>query len=1111
MRPLPLLCLLLSSSVCPFFASATDWQPYGPPGGAVRALVSDAGEQTHFAICSEQVYQSTDQGLSWNPLAPPDSYQTYADGVVVGSETPTLLVCLDTGGIRRWNPSAQSWETANNGLGDPGSYALQGFDLSIAEPNATRVFFGSSVGLYYTDNNGGFWTEIPYPNDSYLPTKVQAASDGSVFIYTYTPIRIAPNLVDTSFFVAKPGLPTRALDQAMIWPNPSDPMELLLTFPYYPTFDVNSVYYSADGGENWTQPSLGAVPTDGLKGLWLGGSPVILGASGTYVLDDLRLTWSQGFDFGRKSGWSLLKLPGADRYLRGSQDRGVWRTVDGGAIWDYSSEGMNSYGDIRAMATHLSEQDTLYVAVSQSVWKTVDDGLTWQELNNGLKADGAYGFSIRSLAIDPNDPLHLIAGSEVTGGLPASLYQSFDGGESWTPAESGPTNICVKIHFVKGASGVVLAGTLGQGVWRSTNNGTSWSSDAVFPQYSNITDIVQESGGRLFACQTATFNTQGGVYISDNGGESWTFSEASGGFRHMAADPLVGGKVMGGYEAGGPYITTDNGLTWNLANTGLPGYAGGYGAIEDLIAHPSVSDVYYIALAGYGVYETQNAGGEWKFLDPEMGDPDIRAPLVLSTRDEGTMFAADRGVYASKLEVPIVDLPDTPTPTTTQVIATPTPTNPSPPPTWFPGPRTPTPTPVQSVNVGMTIWGVSVAPKSPSTTGNVTVGIVLYNDSRVNLENVGIDAYWSKDGGAFNHFARMTLPTLRLNSEVEVPSVGSFQPSEAGTYTVQVKIDNENAIEESNELDNDRQTSFYVRAGGVDTTPPTGDIMAAGGSPFTSSWDVYLNLPATDAGSGVAFMRIEAFFFNPYSGGLGSYFDSGWIDYQSGLWFSSLLIFTGDIDAYAVNYADWEGNISPTYWTAVTYCQTQFTEFVFYDEIVYYPFYLQYGQKANITLNNVYGDADLFVVAPSDPPGYASWFSQNDGIASENISITGYEEGVYWIGVFGYDWSEYRLLCSGGFKGMESPKNSQRKDRRGPEIDTPGNGTLIARGISVPTLGVDFDGNGVLNSLDLFYLATNWGMKSGDPGYDARCGALAPEERVGSKHLLRWMSGKERR
>lgn len=1110
MRSLPFLYLTFSLCLCNLESSAVDWIPYGPPGGAVLNLLSDPGQQTFYAVCSSQIYQSTDEGDSWNALAPPESqYEYYADGAVVGDDTPTLLAALYTGGLRRWNPTSRSWETANNGITPPPSgYALQGFDLSVGGVAGNRVFFGCSTGLYYSDNQGELWTKIPYPNDAYPPSKVEAASDGGVFIYTYTPIRIAPKVTDATFFVGKPGLPYRSLDQTMIWPNPANPQELLLTFPYYPTQEDFSVFYSTDGGENWTLPSQGTVPTSGLRGLWLGGAPTILGATGTWTLDPMQQKWSPGFDFGRSSGWRILPLPSVNAYLLGSQDRGIWKTVNGGAMWEYSSNGMKPFGSIYAMAANLSDEKTIYVGLQQSgVWMTDDDAGTWREMNQGFQSDPAYGFSIRSLAINPTNPNHLLAGTETTGGLPAVVYQSFDGGESWAPISNGPTNICIKVHFVRTTPGVILLGTLGGGVWRSPDNGTNWSSDPVFPQYSNITDITEEAGGRLFACQTATFNTQGGIYISDNAGANWTFSMAAGGFRSMAADPLVPGRVMGGYEAGGTHLSVDNGATWNPASTGLPGYLGGSGAVEGLVAHPTVSGIYYLALTGYGVYETRNDGGQWTAIGGGGW------PLALSIRNEGTLFSASGGILASKLEVPIVDLPDTPTPTPTGPIPTPTPTPPSNPPTWFPGPRTPTPTPVQSLNVGMTMWGVSISPKSPATTGSVSVGVTLYNDSRADLTNVAIECSWSLEGGPWNSMGRVVLPNLMRNFELEIPAAASFQPTAGGTYTVRATLDPDNAIEESNEVDNVREASFYVRAGGGDFTPPTGGVRAAGGNPFTSNWDVGLEFFATDVGSGVAFLRLEAFAFNPYSGGLASYYDSGWVDFRSYYPFLSSLIWTGDIDAYAVNYADWEGNVSNTYWAAVTYCQTQFTEFVFYDEIVYYPFYMGFGQHATISLQNVWGDADLFVIAPSDPPGYGSWFSQNEGSTSENIAFTAPEEGVYWIGVFGYDWSEYRLLCSGSSKIAEADAGarSMRKDRRAPSLDSPGNGTLIERGINVPTPGVDFDGNGILNSLDLFYLAANWGLKSGDPGYDARCGALAPAEPVGSGHLLKWMSAMERR
>lgn len=123
MRPLPFLCIPLLLFISHLESHAVDWTPYGPPGGAVLNLIADPEEQVFYAVCSNQIYQSTDEGFSWVALAPPEShYETYVDGAVVDDgSVPILIVALSTGGLRRWNAASHSWENANNGITPPPS------------------------------------------------------------------------------------------------------------------------------------------------------------------------------------------------------------------------------------------------------------------------------------------------------------------------------------------------------------------------------------------------------------------------------------------------------------------------------------------------------------------------------------------------------------------------------------------------------------------------------------------------------------------------------------------------------------------------------------------------------------------------------------------------------------------------------------------------------------------------------------------------------------------------------------------------------------------------------------------------------------------------------
>ena len=124
--------------------------------------------------------------------------------------------------------------------------------------------------------------------------------------------------------------------------------------------------------------------------------------------------------------------------------------MNNGASWEYSSTGMGSFGQIRAIAVIPSVTSTLYVGKAQEgVWKTTDDGLTWEGCNNGFDIDAHFGISIRSLAADPLNPNHL---SRRNRGHRRSTRGSLSDRERWPELDTCPsgTNLHHKSNPLRG-------------------------------------------------------------------------------------------------------------------------------------------------------------------------------------------------------------------------------------------------------------------------------------------------------------------------------------------------------------------------------------------------------------------------------------------------------------------------------------------------------------------------------------------------------------------------------------------------------------------------------------------------------------------------------------
>ena len=124
--------------------------------------------------------------------------------------------------------------------------------------------------------------------------------------------------------------------------------------------------------------------------------------------------------------------------------------------------------------------------------------------DTGLPVSNAF-FSVNSFAV---------SGSNVFAGTNnAGVFLSTNNGTSWTPVNSGLTNVTILSLMVSG--GNIFAGTNG-GAYISPNNGTSWS--AIDSGLSNVNSITSftANGKNIFA------ETNNGVYLSTNNGTYWT-------------------------------------------------------------------------------------------------------------------------------------------------------------------------------------------------------------------------------------------------------------------------------------------------------------------------------------------------------------------------------------------------------------------------------------------------------------------------------------------------------------------------------------------------------------------------------------------------------------
>ncbi|MBM2845447.1 MAG: Regulator, partial [Bacteroidetes bacterium] len=173
---------------------------------------------------------------------------------------------------------------------------------------------------------------------------------------------------------------------------------------------------------------------------------------------------------------------------------------------------------------------------------------------------------VSGFAVTTGSPTNLFAG---TG---AGVFRSTDNGASWTVVGLNITN--VKSLAVSAATGGVgpnlFAGTLTDGVFRSIDNGSSWiwaSTGLTLP--SALSFAVSGDSGALGMNLFA--GTLTGVFLSTNHGTNWTTTGLRRQVNSLVISSEAGGSGMNLFagSSNGVFLSTDTGISWTWVSEGL--------------------------------------------------------------------------------------------------------------------------------------------------------------------------------------------------------------------------------------------------------------------------------------------------------------------------------------------------------------------------------------------------------------------------------------------------------------------------------------------------------------------------------------------------------------
>lgn len=403
--------------------------------------------------------------------------------------------------------------------------------LSASRWNRNRLFAGSDVGGFYiSDDRGLNWRMANIGlEDPYVATIAEHPTEANtLFVGTRGGVYVTHDLGKT-WRPCRNGFPRRDLWAFSVTVRkivfaPDDPQTVyaLVGSPGDRTEKKGLVYVSHDGGERWNP----LVRNDALP-------PSV-------KLCDLSI-------HNRKPREMLIASNG-----------GVFLSTDGGASWSPSNDGLPSHLRTLRVARAPSNPDVVYVTLRQKcgetpwnagIYRSSDGGRTWMPRCKGLRQSvGPIGDSdMRSdwtceIVVDPTN-------ADVV----------YAGGKSWADPD----------------------------MYKTTDGGLSWRK----------TDRAVEEGwigfwGRAVDClaissadpKLLVFGTTGGVYVSEDAGESWTqrYTKVFEDGRFVGTglddtclhgvtpDPARPGRFYFGYFDIGLLVTEDGGRSFRRCMNGIP-------------------------------------------------------------------------------------------------------------------------------------------------------------------------------------------------------------------------------------------------------------------------------------------------------------------------------------------------------------------------------------------------------------------------------------------------------------------------------------------------------------------------------------------------------------
>ncbi len=220
----------------------------------------------------------------------------------------------------------------------------------------------------------------------------------------------------------------------------------------------------------------------------------------------------------------------------------LYRSADNGSHWSSSGSINQSFGGFQL----IEADSTLYAAEAGGIGISTDWGATWQIRDSGMTNPGTVSVTKQK-------------GVLLAGTLGFGLFRSTDNGIRWTNVPSPAVGPDVQ-RFSSTSTDLYLSATV-TGASRSTDQGSTWTvvNDTLFGPLASVDSLVLAAGAQ-------------GMFRSANSGKTWVESDSGLGSSarlvfnlFLENDTFFAGTFRRGLFASG-----DSGKTWKSVSVDHP-------------------------------------------------------------------------------------------------------------------------------------------------------------------------------------------------------------------------------------------------------------------------------------------------------------------------------------------------------------------------------------------------------------------------------------------------------------------------------------------------------------------------------------------------------------